>query len=33
VVGANDGKFCVDGTKKFLESLGGQNVEIVEDQE
>jgi hypothetical protein len=33
VVGANDEKFCVDGTKKFLESLGGQNIEIVEDQE
>ncbi|HTB83211.1 MAG TPA: DUF3341 domain-containing protein [Candidatus Sulfotelmatobacter sp.] len=33
VVGANDGKFCPDGTKKFLESLGAQNVEIVEDQE
>jgi hypothetical protein len=33
VVGSGDEKFCVDGTKKFLESLGGQNVEIVEDQE
>jgi len=33
VVGSNDEKFCVNDTKKFLESLGGQNVEIVEDKE
>ena len=33
VVGANDEKFCVNGTKELLVSLGGTNVEIVEDQE
>jgi hypothetical protein len=33
VVGANDKKFCADGTKQLLESLGGANIEIVEDRE
>jgi hypothetical protein len=33
VIGANDEKFCTKGTKQLLESLGGANVEIVEDQE
>jgi hypothetical protein len=33
VIGANDKKFCVSGTKQMLETLGGANVEIVEDQE
>jgi len=33
VIGANDEKFCATGTKQLLESIGGVNVEIVEDQE
>jgi Protein of unknown function (DUF3341) len=33
VVGSNDEKFCADGTKKFLETLGASNVELVEDKE
>jgi hypothetical protein len=33
VIGANDEKFCATGTKQLLESLGGANVDIVEDQE
>lgn len=33
VVGANDEKFSVNDTKKFLETIGGHNVEIVEDRE
>lgn len=33
VVGSNDKKFCVTETKKFLETIGGTNVEVVEDQE
>ena len=33
VIGANDQKFCARETKSFLESLGGANIEIVEDQE
>ena len=32
-IGANDDKFCAKETKQLLESLGGANVEIVEDQE
>jgi hypothetical protein len=31
VIGANDQKFCAKETKQLLESLGGANVEIVED--
>lgn len=33
VVGAADEKFCAMETKKLLESIGGENVEIVEDRE
>ena len=33
VIGANDEKFCAKETKQLLESIGGANVEIVEDQE
>jgi hypothetical protein len=33
VIGANDKKFCATETKSFLASLGGANIEIVEDQE
>jgi len=33
VVGANDKKFCAKETTLLLTSLGGANVEIVEDQE
>ncbi len=33
VIGASDEKFCASGTRQLLESLGGANVEIVEDQE
>ena len=33
VIGANDEKFCTRETRQLLESLGGANVEIVEDQE
>jgi hypothetical protein len=33
VVGSNDKRFCPVETKKFLESVGGTNVETVEDQE
>jgi hypothetical protein len=33
VIGALDEKFCVTGTKQLLESIGGANVEIVEDKE
>lgn len=33
VIGAKDQKFCVNGTKALLESLGGKNVDVVEDQE
>ena len=33
VIGANDKKFCATETKKLLASIGGANIEIVEDQE
>ena len=33
VIGANDEKFCATQTKQLLETLGGANVEIVEEQE
>ena len=33
VIGANDEKFCAKETKQLLESLGGANVETVEDAE
>jgi len=33
VIGANDQKFCSTETKKLLATLGGANIEIVEDQE
>jgi len=33
VIGANDEKFCATETRLLLESLGGANVEIVEEQE
>lgn len=33
VVGANDEKFCPMETRQLLESLGGANVETVEDRE
>ena len=33
VIGANDEKFCPKETKQLLESIGGANIEIVEDQE
>jgi hypothetical protein len=33
VIGANDQKFCATETKQLLASLGGANIEIVEDQE
>lgn len=33
VIGANDDKFCATETRKLLESLGGANVEIVEEAE
>jgi len=33
VIGANDEKFCATETKQLLASIGGANVEIVEDQE
>lgn len=33
VIGANDEKFCAQETRQLLESIGGANVEIVEDQE
>jgi hypothetical protein len=33
VVGANDKNFCATETRKLLESLGGTNVETVEDVE
>ena len=33
VIGANDEKFCATETKNLLDSLGGANIEIVEDQE
>ncbi len=33
VIGANDKKFCASETKNLLASLGGANIEIVEDQE
>jgi hypothetical protein len=33
VIGANDEKFCETETKQLLASIGGANVEIVEDQE
>jgi hypothetical protein len=32
VIGATDEKFCATETKQLLASLGGTNVEIVEDQ-
>ena len=31
VIGAEDEKFCTTATKQLLESLGGANVDIVED--
>jgi hypothetical protein len=33
VVGANDKKFYANETRQLLESLGGANIEIVEDRE
>jgi len=33
VIGANDEKFCATETKNLLASIGGANIEIVEDQE
>ena len=33
VIGAMDEKFCATETKQLLESIGGTNVEIVEDKE
>jgi hypothetical protein len=33
VIGATDEKFCATETRHLLETLGGANVEIVEDQE
>ncbi len=33
VIGANDEKFCATETKQLLETIGGANIEIVEDQE
>jgi hypothetical protein len=33
VIGANDEKFCATETRLLLESIGGANIEIVEDQE
>lgn len=33
VIGANDEKFCATETRKLLETIGGANVEIVEEQE
>ena len=33
VVGANDEKFCASETKQLLETIGGVNIEIVEDQQ
>jgi hypothetical protein len=32
VIGAQDEKFCATNTYKLLESIGGANVEIVEDE-
>ena len=33
VIGANDEKFCAMETKQLLKTIGGANIEIVEDQE
>jgi hypothetical protein len=33
VIGANDEKFCATETKQLLASIGGANIEIVEEQE
>ena len=33
VIGANDKKFCATETRNLLASIGGANIEIVEDQE
>ena len=33
VIGSLDEKFCASGTKQFLESIGCQHVEIVEDKD
>ena len=33
VIGANDGKFDATNTRQWLESIGGMNVEIVEDND
>jgi hypothetical protein len=33
VIGANDEKFCATQTKQLLETIGGANVETVEDPE
>jgi len=33
VIGAQDEKFCATETRKFLESIGGAHVEIVEDKD
>jgi hypothetical protein len=33
VIGANDEKFCDQETKQLLESLGGKNIDIVEEKE
>jgi hypothetical protein len=32
LIGARDGKFSETETRKLLESIGGQHVEIVEDE-
>jgi hypothetical protein len=33
VIGAQDEKFCATETRKFLESIGGAHIEIVEDRD
>jgi len=33
VIGAQDEKFCITETKKLLESIGGAQIEIVEDKD
>jgi len=33
VIGANDEKYCATETRQLLQTIGGANIEIVEDQE
>ncbi len=33
VIGAHDEKFCATETRRLLESIGGMNIEIVEDED